>query len=105
MNDNIILTEVYNTYKINIITDINPVDPREFDNFGKMQCFHRDYRLGDTLDFNTIEELIYFIKNPDIISRGFIYLRENQELIDEIRKRIRGIMGPLSLYTSVLFGC
>jgi len=68
MNDNIILTEVYNTYKINIITDINPVDPREFDNFGKMQCFHRDYRLGDTLDFNTIEELIYFIKNPDIIS-------------------------------------
>ena len=35
------------------------------------------------------------VKNPDIISRGFIYLRENQELIDEIRKRIRGIIGRL----------
>ena len=31
------------------------------------------------------------IKNPDIISRGFIYLKENQELIDEMRKRIRGL--------------
>jgi len=29
------------------------------------------------------------IKNPDIISRGFIYLKENRELLDEIRKRLR----------------
>lgn len=32
------------------------------------------------------------IKNPDIISRGFIYLKDNQEILDEIRKRIRGII-------------
>ncbi len=32
------------------------------------------------------------LKNPDIISRGFIYLKENQEILDEIRKRIRGLM-------------
>jgi ribonuclease J len=31
------------------------------------------------------------LKNPDIISRGFIYLKENQDMLDEIRKRIRGL--------------
>ncbi len=29
------------------------------------------------------------LKNPDIISRGFIYLKENQEILNEIRKKIR----------------
>lgn len=33
------------------------------------------------------------LKNPDIISRGFIYLKENQELLDEVRKKIRNILG------------
>ncbi len=33
-----------------------------------------------------------FLKNPDIISRGFIYLRENKEFVEELRKRIRGII-------------
>lgn len=33
------------------------------------------------------------LKNPDIISRGFIYLKENQELLDDIRRKIRGIIG------------
>ena len=31
------------------------------------------------------------LKNPDIISRGFIYLRENQELVEQIRNRVKGI--------------
>lgn len=35
------------------------------------------------------------IKNPDIISRGFIYLKEHQDVLDEIRKRIRGLVGRL----------
>lgn len=41
------------------------------------------------------------LKNPDIISRGFIYLKEQQGLLDEIRKRIRGIMGRLPHYQPV----
>jgi ribonuclease J len=41
------------------------------------------------------------LKNPDIISRGFIYLKENQELLDEIRKRIRGLMQRLPSYREV----
>jgi len=36
------------------------------------------------------------LKSPDIISRGFIYLRENQELLEEIRKKLRGIIARLS---------
>ncbi len=35
------------------------------------------------------------VKNPDIISRGFIYLREHQELLNEIRNKMRGIVGRL----------
>lgn len=38
------------------------------------------------------------LKNPDIISRGFIYLKDNQEMLDEIRKRIRGLMQRLPAY-------
>ncbi|MDP2704658.1 MAG: ribonuclease J [bacterium] len=41
------------------------------------------------------------IKNPDIISRGFIYLKENRELLNEIRKRIRGIIGRIPRYQDV----
>lgn len=32
------------------------------------------------------------LKNPDIISRGFIYLKDNIEMLNEIRHRIRGIL-------------
>jgi ribonuclease J len=35
------------------------------------------------------------LKNPDIISRGFIYLKENQDIIEEIRKRLRALLGRL----------
>ena len=35
---------------------------------------------------------IRLLKNPDIISRGFIYLKENQDMLDESRKRIRGLI-------------
>ncbi len=38
------------------------------------------------------------LKNPDIISRGFIYLKENQTLLEEIRKRVRGIIGRIPRY-------
>ncbi len=35
------------------------------------------------------------IKNPDIISRGFIYLKESKDLLDEIRRRLRAILGRI----------
>jgi ribonuclease J len=41
------------------------------------------------------------LKNPDIISRGFIYLKENQALLDDIRRRIRGIIGRIPLHQTL----
>jgi ribonuclease J len=41
------------------------------------------------------------LKNPDIISRGFIYLKENVELLEEIRRRIRGIIGRIPRYQPI----
>lgn len=35
------------------------------------------------------------LKTPDIISRGFIYLKDHGEILEEIRKRIRGLLGRL----------
>ncbi|MDO8557083.1 MAG: ribonuclease J [Candidatus Jorgensenbacteria bacterium] len=35
------------------------------------------------------------LKNPDIISRGFIYLKENQDLLEEIRRKIRAIISRI----------
>lgn len=32
------------------------------------------------------------VQNPDIISRGFIYLKENKELVESIRRKVRGIV-------------
>ncbi len=41
------------------------------------------------------------LKNPDIISRGFIYLKENQEILEDTRKRIRGLIERLPSYQPV----
>lgn len=38
------------------------------------------------------------VKNPDIISRGFIYIKENQGMMEEIRKRLRAIVSRLPSY-------
>lgn len=35
------------------------------------------------------------VKNPDIISRGFIYIKENQKVIDDIRGKVRGLISHL----------
>jgi len=35
------------------------------------------------------------VKNPDIISRGFIYLRDNQQLLRDIRAKIKGIVNRI----------
>lgn len=36
-----------------------------------------------------------FLKNPDIISRGFIYLRDNKELIETLRAKVKKIIGSI----------
>jgi ribonuclease J len=41
------------------------------------------------------------LKNPDIISRGFIYLRDNQELLREIRTKVKGIVNRIPRHQQV----
>lgn len=36
------------------------------------------------------------VKNPDIISRGFIYLKDHGTLIDEMRGKIRNLVGQMN---------
>lgn len=36
-----------------------------------------------------------FLKNPDIISRGFIYLKESKDFVEDLRKRIRNIISRI----------
>lgn len=35
------------------------------------------------------------LKNPDIISRGFIYMKENQEIMEDTRKKIKNLISRL----------
>jgi len=51
--------ETIKTYKnkasnktLKIFADDNPSDPREWDNLGKMHCFHPRYSLGDKKDYS-----------------------------------------------------
>ncbi len=41
------------------------------------------------------------LKNPDIISRGFIYLQKNQELVSELKKHIRNLINRIPKRESV----
>ena len=36
-----------------------------------------------------------FLKNPDIVSRGFIYLREHKEFVEDLRKRVKGLIARI----------
>jgi ribonuclease J len=38
------------------------------------------------------------LKSPDIISRGFIFLKENQVLLEDVRKHLRSLMSRLPSY-------
>ena len=38
------------------------------------------------------------LKSPDIISRGFIYIKENQDILEENRKKIRNLVARLPNY-------
>ena len=40
------------------------------------------------------------IKSPDIISRGFIYIKENQKILEDVRNQIKGIISRMPAYQS-----
>lgn len=44
---------LYKDYLISIDYDWDPINPREWDNFGTMVCFHGKYTLGDKHDLQS----------------------------------------------------
>ncbi len=42
-----------------------------------------------------------FLKNPDIISRGFIYLREHKEFVEELRKRVKNLIDRIPRHQQI----
>lgn len=59
--------EKYHGYTIKIYQDEEPGSPREWDNFGKMVCFHRGYDLGDKHDMSA-DDLKELVAKKDVIS-------------------------------------
>lgn len=53
MEDYVVETETIGKYKIEIIQDTDPEDPRGWDNLGTMVCFHGRYNLGDKHDYRS----------------------------------------------------
>mgnify|MGYP001558648492 CR=1 FL=1 len=43
----------------------------------------------------------HFLKKPDIISRGFIYLKDNQVMLEEVRNRLRHIIERIPRHQEV----
>lgn len=40
-------------YELRILVDEHPENPRDWDNLGKMICFHRRYSIGDSHNYNS----------------------------------------------------
>jgi hypothetical protein len=60
-------------YTLKIMLDCDPQNPREYDNLGKMICWHRKYRLGDEHNWKDSAEMLadlvrHTISENDIIA-------------------------------------
>lgn len=56
----ILTTEDYKGHKIDIVPDECPHDPRkEWDNFGKMVCWHKRYDLGDKHSYSDSHDFFH----------------------------------------------
>ena len=68
-------------YMLEIFEDLDPTDPREFDNLGTMVCFHNRYAFGEetelkSSDFSSWEELesyLYKTEKALIVVPVFLY--------------------------------
>ena len=68
----------YKGLKIYIWHDNEPFNPRQWDNLGKMVCFHNRYNLGDKHEFRDPEEFEEFlIEEKDNIFYLPLYMYEH----------------------------
>lgn len=72
--------------KIDIWHDHDPIDPREWDNIGKMVCFHNRYKLGDDHDFKDPQEFNDFLlEEKDNIFYLPLYLYDHSGITMSIK--------------------
>jgi hypothetical protein len=77
MND-IIETIEYKNYQIQLCYDTFPDNPRNWDNLGVINCFHKRYKLGEAHSFSEPQELIDWIEaNQDKIYYLPLYMYEH----------------------------
>jgi hypothetical protein len=68
MKDNLVHQETYKDFEIEIYQDIDPMDPRSWDNLGVMACHHGRYKLGDLHNSMCIQELNEYVNRKDVVS-------------------------------------
>lgn len=64
-----------------LVQDTSPIDPREFEDFGKMMCWHNKYSLGGKHDWKTPEDFReYWTENKDKLVVLPLYLYDHSGL-------------------------
>lgn len=78
-----VYSEIKGNIKIEVGVDESPSNPREWDNVGKMVCFHGRYRLGDKHeyrheDYNGWQEMKKaIVKEEDVVAIFPLYLYDH----------------------------
>ena len=82
------------SYRLKVEYDDTPINPRtDYDNFGKMVCWHSRYDLGDKHDFSEPREFLKHLIDADNDSLDDLSINELKELADK-----NNIIMPLYLY-------
>lgn len=90
MNDPV-FEEAHHGHTIKIYHDLDPEGPRQWSNLGRLICWHRRYRLGDSHQFDS----------PKAFLRDLAGVSEQSDLsMDQLRERAarKAIILPVYLY-------
>jgi len=97
--------EEYKGIKIEIYPDEDPWEsPREWDNFGTMKCFHRNYNLGDEKRYDDVVEELKSILNDNGIEISenmedkLEYFLSHNDAVDYLMGKLEKIAVVLPLY-------
>ena len=63
-------------YLLQVMYDDEPLNPRtDYDNFGKMVCWHSRYNLGDEHDFEDTNELLKSLARDSVDHEALIIIK------------------------------
>jgi len=92
----------YKGYKIDIMPDDLPESPRDWENLGKMICFHSRYNLGDEHTYKAPDDFIYDLAieffNEDKVDDEYQWGLSSKEFIDKYLPKLEKYIFILPLY-------